>query len=114
MAKADLHVDRHENAEMDGVDELKGVIVVAATNRPDVLDPAIMRPGRLDRILYVPPPDRVARLAQYIAKAVQRVGVENVSRLQPRHRLRRRKDVLHVVDGGGVVNDVLRQRRTSE
>jgi transitional endoplasmic reticulum ATPase len=48
--------------EMDGVDELKGVIVVAATNRPDTIDPALLRPGRLDRILYVPPPDRVARL----------------------------------------------------
>jgi transitional endoplasmic reticulum ATPase len=49
--------------EMDGVEELKGVIVVAATNRPDTLDPAIMRPGRLDRVLYVPPPDYPARLA---------------------------------------------------
>jgi len=48
--------------EMDGVEELKGVIVVAATNRPDTLDPAMMRPGRLDRILYVPPPDHPARL----------------------------------------------------
>jgi SpoVK/Ycf46/Vps4 family AAA+-type ATPase len=48
--------------EMDGVEELKGVIVVAATNRPDTLDPALMRPGRLDRILYVPPPDHPARL----------------------------------------------------
>src|SRR5262249_29126312 len=49
--------------EMDGVDELKGVIVVGATNRPDALDPALLRPGRLDRMLYVPPPDRPARLA---------------------------------------------------
>lgn len=49
--------------EMDGVEELKGVIVVAATNRPDMLDPAIMRPGRLDRVLYVPPPDHAARVA---------------------------------------------------
>jgi transitional endoplasmic reticulum ATPase len=48
---------------MDGMEELKGVIVVAATNRPDTLDPALMRPGRFDRILYVPPPDRPARLA---------------------------------------------------
>lgn len=51
--------------EMDGIEELKGVIVVAATNRPDMLDPALMRPGRLDRILYVPPPDHPARLALF-------------------------------------------------
>ena len=51
--------------EMDGIEELKGVIVVAATNRPDMLDPALMRPGRLDRILYVPSPNRPARLALF-------------------------------------------------
>jgi len=49
--------------EMDGVDELKGVIVVGATNRPDTLDPALLRPGRFDRILYIPPPDLPARIA---------------------------------------------------
>ncbi|KAF9517268.1 hypothetical protein BS47DRAFT_1314561 [Hydnum rufescens UP504] len=47
--------------EMDGIQDLVGVIVVAATNRPDVLDPAMMRPGRLDRILYVGPPDLESR-----------------------------------------------------
>ncbi|KAG9036997.1 AAA+-type ATPase [Tulasnella sp. JGI-2019a] len=47
--------------EMDGIQELVGVTVVAATNRPDVLDSALMRPGRLDRILYVGPPDLQAR-----------------------------------------------------
>ncbi|HEX9037514.1 MAG TPA: AAA family ATPase [Ktedonobacterales bacterium] len=53
--------------EMDGVDELKGVVVMAATNRPDTIDAALMRPGRLDRVLYVPPPDAPARrqLFQY-------------------------------------------------
>ncbi|KAI9512111.1 AAA family ATPase [Russula earlei] len=43
--------------EMDGVEELVGVTVIGATNRPEALDPALMRPGRLDRILYVGPPD---------------------------------------------------------
>jgi transitional endoplasmic reticulum ATPase len=43
--------------ELDGLEELKNVIVLGATNRPDMLDPALMRPGRLDRVLYVPPPD---------------------------------------------------------
>ncbi|KAI9004425.1 P-loop containing nucleoside triphosphate hydrolase protein [Hyaloraphidium curvatum] len=47
--------------EMDGIEPLVNVTVVAATNRPDVLDPALMRPGRLDRILYVGPPDLASR-----------------------------------------------------
>ncbi|KAH9919180.1 AAA family ATPase [Epithele typhae] len=47
--------------EMDGVEALNGVTVVAATNRPDVIDSALMRPGRLDRILYVGPPDLEGR-----------------------------------------------------
>lgn len=48
--------------EMDGIEQLADVLVVAATNRPDVLDPALLRPGRLDRLLYVGPPDYEARL----------------------------------------------------
>ncbi|RSH88819.1 AAA+-type ATPase [Saitozyma podzolica] len=47
--------------EMDGIEELSGVTVVAATNRPDVLDSALMRPGRLDRILFVGAPDLETR-----------------------------------------------------
>ncbi|KAG2128696.1 P-loop containing nucleoside triphosphate hydrolase protein [Suillus clintonianus] len=47
--------------EMDGVQELVGVTIIAATNRPDVIDSALMRPGRLDRILYVGPPDHDGR-----------------------------------------------------
>ncbi|TFK22011.1 AAA family ATPase [Coprinopsis marcescibilis] len=47
--------------EMDGVQELIGVTVVAATNRPEALDSALMRPGRLDRILFVGPPDMAGR-----------------------------------------------------
>ncbi|KAJ3397742.1 spermatogenesis associated protein 5 [Lobulomyces angularis] len=43
--------------ELDGIDILLKVIVVAATNRPDVIDPALLRPGRIDRLLYVGPPD---------------------------------------------------------
>ncbi|MCL7392452.1 MAG: CDC48 family AAA ATPase [Thaumarchaeota archaeon] len=49
-------------AEMDGIEDLNGVVVVGATNRPDLLDPAILRPGRFDRLIYVPPPDEKARL----------------------------------------------------
>jgi transitional endoplasmic reticulum ATPase len=47
--------------EMDGLDDLKGVVVVGATNRPDILDEALLRPGRFDRILEVPLPDKEAR-----------------------------------------------------
>ncbi|KZF21202.1 AAA-domain-containing protein [Xylona heveae TC161] len=47
--------------EMDGIEILKGVLVLAATNKPEILDPALMRPGRLDTILYVGPPDFAAR-----------------------------------------------------
>jgi transitional endoplasmic reticulum ATPase len=49
-------------AEMDGMEELKGVVVLAATNRPDMIDPALLRPGRFDEIVYVPIPDEKARL----------------------------------------------------
>ncbi|KAF4254240.1 hypothetical protein KXW98_005866 [Aspergillus fumigatus] len=47
--------------EMDGIEELKNVLVIAATNKPDVIDPALMRPGRLDNILYIGLPDFDAR-----------------------------------------------------
>jgi transitional endoplasmic reticulum ATPase len=47
--------------EMDGLEELRGVVVIAATNRPDIIDPALLRPGRFDKLLYVPPPDIKAR-----------------------------------------------------
>ncbi|MCD6370156.1 MAG: AAA family ATPase, partial [Thermoplasmata archaeon] len=41
---------------------LEGVVVIAATNRPDIVDPALLRPGRIDRIVYIPPPDKEARM----------------------------------------------------
>ena len=47
--------------EMDGLEELRGVVVIAATNRPDIIDPALLRPGRFDKLLYIPPPDLEAR-----------------------------------------------------
>jgi transitional endoplasmic reticulum ATPase len=48
--------------EMDGILSLEDVVVIAATNRPDIVDPAILRPGRFDRLIYVPDPDEDARL----------------------------------------------------
>ncbi|XP_008419366.1 spermatogenesis-associated protein 5 isoform X1 [Poecilia reticulata] len=47
--------------EMDGIEQLRDVTVLAATNRPDMIDKALMRPGRLDRIVYVPLPDGPTR-----------------------------------------------------
>jgi transitional endoplasmic reticulum ATPase len=49
--------------EMDGMEELKDVLVIAATNRPDMVDSALLRPGRLDRLIYVTPPCADARKA---------------------------------------------------
>ena len=47
--------------ELDGLEELRNVVIIAATNRPDIIDSALLRPGRFDRLLYVPPPDLEAR-----------------------------------------------------
>ena len=48
--------------EMDGFESNEGVILIAATNRPDVLDPALLRPGRFDRRIVVPRPDLSGRI----------------------------------------------------
>jgi transitional endoplasmic reticulum ATPase len=49
--------------EMDGLEELKGVVVLGATNRPDIIDEALLRPGRFDRLLHISPPDKDGRIA---------------------------------------------------
>lgn len=48
-------------AELDGVEERKGVVVIGSTNRPDILDPALLRPGRFDRLIRCPAPERDSR-----------------------------------------------------
>ena len=48
---------------MDGLDERRDVFVIAATNRPDIIDPAMLRPGRLDKLLYVPLPTKDDKLS---------------------------------------------------
>jgi len=48
--------------EMDGIESLVNVVVIGASNRPDIIDPAILRPGRFDRLIYVPAPDHATRL----------------------------------------------------
>ena len=59
-------------AEMDGFNTQEGVIVIAATNRPDVLDSALLRPGRFDRVIYVTEPDIIGR------EAILKVHARNV------------------------------------
>jgi AAA family ATPase, CDC48 subfamily len=48
--------------EIDGITDLQNVVVIAATNRPEMVDPALIRPGRLEKLVYVPPPDDKGRL----------------------------------------------------
>ncbi|KAF2457752.1 P-loop containing nucleoside triphosphate hydrolase protein [Lineolata rhizophorae] len=61
--------------EMDGIEALKGVLVLAATNRPESLDPALLRPGRFDKLVYVSPPDVAAR-RQILAIAARGSALE--------------------------------------
>lgn len=74
--------------EMDGFDSSEGIIVLAATNRPDVLDPALLRPGRFDRMVVVDRPDVTGRLkilkihARKVALAPD-VDLEAVARATP-------------------------------
>ncbi len=58
--------------ELDGVESLHDVVVIGATNRPDLIDPALLRPGRLEKLVYVPPPDAEARTA-ILQTAVKKV-----------------------------------------
>ena len=57
---------------MDGLEDRRGVFVIAATNRPDIIDPAMLRPGRLDKLLYVPLPTREER-QQILATQVKKL-----------------------------------------
>lgn len=61
--------------EMDGIEDRKGVFLMAATNRPDIVDPAVMRPGRLDKILYVGLPALNDRIE--ILKALLKVSCQH-------------------------------------
>lgn len=54
--------------EIDGVGARKNVFVIGATNRPDILDPAVIRPGRLDQLIYIPLPDLKSRMAIFKAR----------------------------------------------
>jgi transitional endoplasmic reticulum ATPase len=58
---------------MDGIEGRERVVIMGATNRPDILDKALIRPGRFDRLIYIPPPDFEAR------KEIFRI---NISKMQ--------------------------------
>ncbi len=65
--------------ELDGVEELKGVVFIAATNRPDLIDPALLRPGRIDKIVRVAAPDLESRKAIFSIHAKNVPLARNVS-----------------------------------
>jgi cell division protease FtsH len=75
-------------AEMDGFETARGVIVMAATNRPEILDPALLRPGRFDRQIMVDLPDRQGRLeiidihARLVTRA-ENVSLEAIAQMTP-------------------------------
>ena len=74
--------------EMDGFDTSEGIIVIAATNRPDILDPALLRPGRFDRQIYIPRPDvkgryEILKVHARNKKLSQNVDLEIVARATP-------------------------------
>ncbi|WP_455367405.1 CDC48 family AAA ATPase [[Eubacterium] cellulosolvens] len=66
--------------EIDGLEALRNIAVIAATNRPDLIDPALLRPGRFDRLIYVKPPDKEARLKIIEVHMVGRPIAEDVDR----------------------------------
>ncbi len=74
--------------EMDGFDTSEGIIVIAATNRPDILDPALLRPGRFDRQIYIPRPDvkgryEILKVHAKDKKLAPDVDLEIVARATP-------------------------------
>ncbi|MCJ2531801.1 MAG: CDC48 family AAA ATPase [Candidatus Thermoplasmatota archaeon] len=64
--------------ELDGLEELHNVTVIAASNRPDMLDPALLRPGRFDRLIHVPPPTLEARVKIFKIHTHERPLAEDV------------------------------------
>lgn len=63
--------------EMDGMGAKKNVFIIGATNRPDIIDPAILRPGRLDQLIYIPLPDEKSRV-QILKSCLRKSPVSKV------------------------------------
>lgn len=55
---------------MDGMNVKKNVFIIGATNRPDIIDPAILRPGRLDQLIYIPLPDEAVSMQSICSKFI--------------------------------------------
>jgi transitional endoplasmic reticulum ATPase len=66
-------------SEIDGMGSGKTLFIIGATNRPDILDPGIMRPGRLDQLIYIPLPDRESRISIFKANLRKSPVAEDVS-----------------------------------
>ena len=81
--------------ELDGVKELKNVMLIGATNKPSALDPAILRPGRFDKIIYIPPPDAPAR---------SQIFTTNLSKFLKSLDLRRLSDATEGFSGADVAS----------
>merc|ERR1711967_156385 len=64
--------------EMDGVGAKKNVFIIGATNRPDIIDPALLRPGRLDQLIYIPLPDYKSRVSIFGATLRRSPVADNV------------------------------------
>merc|ERR1712193_401463 len=72
--------------EMDGMGAKKNVFIIGATNRPDIIDPAVLRPGRLDQLMYIPLPDEGSRLSIFKANLRKspvdpQVDIEHLARV---------------------------------
>ncbi len=65
--------------EMDGIENRKGIVIIASTNRPDIVDPAFLRPGRFDRLIFVEAPDNDARLKILNVHTISMPLAEDVS-----------------------------------
>ncbi|KAI9599053.1 P-loop containing nucleoside triphosphate hydrolase protein [Syncephalis fuscata] len=82
--------------EMDGVETADAVLVVGATNRPDMLDAALLRPGRFDKQIYIPPPDQLARLQILETDRYSGADLQNVCREAALSALRCDQSAQHV------------------
>ncbi|BCS90602.1 MAG: AAA family ATPase Cdc48 [Candidatus Micrarchaeota archaeon] len=112
--------------EMDGLQEIKNVVVLAATNRPDIIDPALLRPGRFDKIIEIPLPDVNARyeifkvhtkrmpldksvnLMELAERAVGYTGaeIENICREAGMNAIRENRDVVTKADFDYAFNEI--------
>ncbi len=64
---------------MDGIEGREKVVIMGATNRPDILDKALIRPGRFDRLIYIPPPDFEARKEIFRINILKMQVKENIN-----------------------------------